>query len=150
MIVLLTNRNAISFYFFKAQNGAKGNFRILIINCIVNDLSKNNFNLNIRWKWTFEKYDILIETKSDIQNVYQSTKARGPVFFVCLKFCNIHKLNRQNQCFETLFQKQSKRAKEIDAFPRTTDILLAYKTKINDKYVQQSISWKQWFKKLVL
>ena len=69
VIVLLTNRNAISFYLFKAQNGAKGNFRILIINCIVNDLTKNNFNLNIRWKWTFEKYDILIETKSDIQNV---------------------------------------------------------------------------------
>ena len=78
---------------------------------------------------------------------YKSKRAR---IFICLEFCNIHKLNRQNQCFETLFQKQSKRAKEIDAFPRTIDILLTYKIKINDKYAQQSISWKQWFKKLLL
>ena len=61
-------------------------FGILITNCIVNDLTNNNFNLNIRWKWTFEKYDILIETKSDIQNVQQSTKARGPVFLFAWNF----------------------------------------------------------------
>ena len=78
---------------------------------------------------------------------YKSKRTR---IFVCLEFCNIHKLNRQNQCFETLFQKQSKGAKEIDVFPRTIDILLTFKIKINDKYAQQSISWKQWFKKLLL